>query len=64
MVGDEDNQGYEARSLAGLDFICGNLDFILGGVSSYGKTVQQGHALLPPQLGSGGLDDTHECRGG
>ena len=21
-------------------------------------------ALLPPQLGSGGLDDTHECRGG
>ena len=28
--------------LLGLDFICGNLDFILGGVSSYGKTVQQG----------------------
>ena len=46
MVGDEDNQGYEARSLAGLDFICGNLDFILGGVSSYGKTVQQGHAMI------------------
>ena len=46
MVGDEDNQGYEARSLAGPDFICGNLDFILGGVSSYGKTVQQGHAMI------------------
>ena len=32
--------------LLGLDFICGNLDFILGGVSNYGKTVQQGHAMI------------------
>ena len=33
--------------LLGLDFICGNLDFILGGVSSYGRLFSRGcHDLI------------------
>lgn len=36
--------------LSELDFICGDLDFILGGVSSHKKTVQQGCAMIRFQL--------------
>lgn len=38
----------EMRSevLLGLDVIHGSSDFILGGVSSDGKTAQQGHAMI------------------
>lgn len=35
-----DNKGDEARSLTG------NLHFILGGVSSHGKTLQQGCVII------------------
>ena len=40
MVSNGDNKGNEARTLTG------NLGFILGGMSSHGKTVQQGWGVL------------------
>lgn len=40
MVSNGDNKGDEARSLTG------NLHFILGGVSSHGKTLQQGCVII------------------
>ena len=46
MVGHEDNKGYEARSLVVAGFYLWESDFILGRVSSYGKTVQQGCAMI------------------